>query len=141
MWGRHLFRGLGVVVLLLSGSDGWAKRSPPPILTPLEFEGNRIETRFIRNPCLTRRGLCSFQVFVVSTPLEKRGKGSWSWRTEIFERDFTKDRETDVQEIHPMSLSLKEGLIQVSDELGKIYRIDPKTGFLITPTAPIFYED
>ncbi|MBL7715223.1 MAG: hypothetical protein JNL01_07110 [Bdellovibrionales bacterium] len=134
---------LRVWVFLLHSliTPSFAKRMPPPILTPLEVEKNQIQVRFVNNPCLTRQGLCSFQVFVTSTPIGKKGARAFDWKTVIYESDYIKDLERDIQEIHPKSLELKDGLIQVTDEFGSTYRIDPKTGFLISPHSPLFYEN
>lgn len=65
--------------------------------------------------------------------------GDVKWKTKIFSRQYTKNLETDVQDIFLKSMFIEDYKVIAIDEMGRKYEVELGTGELVKPQKPVFY--
>lgn len=113
----------------------FAKRAPPPVVKPLVRAGNEYRFETEQSDCRSG-GSCGMQAFLVSTNVKS---GKVNWKTELYQKLFDPNLETDVQTIMPASLKVVKYRAIAVDEMGLRYVVNLKTGMLVEPLKPVIY--
>lgn len=100
----------------------------PATINPITVKHGVIDHSFVQSGQ-------GFSYFI----LMKDKAGDIKWKTKIFGRQYEKQLETDVQDIHLKTLRVAESNIIAVDEMGRTFEIDLDSGKLVKPVKPVDY--
>jgi hypothetical protein len=92
----------------------------------------------------TKRGVIHYEFQhtasgFISYIIMKDKAGDIKWKTKIFSRQYTKNLETDVQDIFLKTMIIEDYKVIAVDEMGRKYNIDLDSGELLKPLRQVNY--
>jgi hypothetical protein len=119
-----------LILAVLISVPAFAKRAPPPTVPDIKRKGV-----VYSHGCEPAEGgyACFLKARKVSAQKE-------IWKTRLYSRDYNKSLEIDVQDVAIASLKLRGSVLVAVDEDGRDYKVDAKTGKLLSPPKPIRLE-
>jgi hypothetical protein len=113
-----LFATATLTYLALNTGSSIAKRTPPPDVPPVVYEGVRYEAPPFSNDCGQNGG--SVVAYDSATDAQL-------WTLQVYCTQYDPNLETDVQDVFITSLEIENGRLSVVNEKGLHYTIDLKT--------------
>lgn len=120
-----------IFLLLLSLSNAWARRAPPPTLTPIVQQGFSYSVEVGGDER-------HFVSYLVCRRL--RGKVE-QWRAPLYRIHYRADVKYDVQQVYVSSLKLDGETIVAQSERGQTYRVELSTGQTPRPFLISGFDD
>lgn len=122
-----MFRSLFAVVALvalLQASPVLAKRKPPPVVAPVV--SGTVRYAVAHEKTVVDGRPVGLRAFVEKTNADAKVV----WRTQVYQIDFDRNLETDVQEVYLASLTLGGVGVIAVNESGRRFVLDPINGRL-----------
>jgi hypothetical protein len=130
---HYLKRTLVLIVILCVAQTAYAKRLPPPDLSPLTVNGVRYSVQGGHIDELPQTA-----VILVAVDLNtKRHR----WETTLYEIKLNPRLETDIQDVFVESMRLVDGRLELVNEAGDTIKIDAATGKVIEGGGYVYYVD